>query len=166
MKDMDTEYKEFIVALKTAEETLGVAEIAKKYGCTPQYIYQIINESKPAGRRVQLKLAKVCGYKTIGEFINSKLKIPKGNFDSYSKQQPISFQDTTEKKHFEAIKKFKNKETGLEVNEFLVRLESLNVRKFHQIIGDIKGLVYELEELEKDDTLKKNYNPTKTGTDQ
>ena len=131
---MDLEYIDFIKALSTAASNLSVNEIAEKYGCKSQFIYQIINGTKTAGWKTQVKIAKACGYKTVTDFINRNTIAEDGPSASNCGRQPISFKNTVEKKHFEEIKKFKNREAGLEVNKFLVRLESLNVKEFHKII--------------------------------
>jgi hypothetical protein len=48
--------------------------------------------------------------------------------------------------HQELIKGFCNKEKGLLANKLLIKLERLNKREFHRWIGDLEGLVEELEE--------------------
>ncbi len=115
MEEIDKNYKHFIFALKEAETRLGVGKIATQYQCTPQYIYQIINGSKIAGRRTQFKIAAACGYDYL-DFLQHGKQLYEGELSDKEKPDatppaPIPMDPAIEILH-EALE-----ETGVTINE-------------------------------------------------
>lgn len=72
METYKPENSRFIELARKYADRIGVAEIAKKYKCSTTHIYQIINEDKNAGLKVQTKFAQSCGFATLQDFLNSE----------------------------------------------------------------------------------------------
>ena len=131
MESYDTEYKDFLAAASYYDKKIGTARLAGKYGCSDKYIYMVVNGHKEAGRKVQLKFARACGFKTVSDFIQST----KGVKETNNRMINIDNQDDWE--HFKVTRKFKNKELAIKANEALVELESIDSIQFAKAVVDI-----------------------------
>jgi len=107
------------------------------------YVNQIFRGKKNTSPKTQNSIAKKLGF-TYESFLNYG-KTP--SVETEQLETKIDYiQDRIEKEHIDLIKRFKDKEAGKEANQFLIELEKLSVRDFQEIIGKIKGLVYELRQ--------------------
>lgn len=145
MEHEEVKYMDFIDAAKHYADKIGAVQIAEKYPCSKNHIYQVINEDKTAGRMTQSKFAKACGFNTVSEFVNSIKK-------STPDYPPIETQEDWE--HYTVTRKFKNKRLAIDINKLLVKLESLSPIALGRMAGIIEDEVKRIEEV----------SPEKSGT--
>jgi len=109
MDTKDIEYEEFIKKAKYWADKIGAKKIADRYPCAPTHIYQVINGDKNAGRVVQLKFAKACGFNTIAAFIGDGYEDDKPTSQLEEKIQDLEEKNELLKDIIEAQKQLKAK---------------------------------------------------------
>jgi|SRR6056297_1547103 len=146
MKDQDPEYTAFLRAANKHARKIGVKVVADRYGCQKTHIYQVLNQDKPAGSVVRLKLAKACGFNTVSDLINSIKE------DELDKKYPVEISDQETWEHFKVIKRFKNKGIALKMNQKLADLEESDQFAFIQVLAKLDTWIKEERLSNKEDT--------------
>lgn len=154
----------------------GQTTLAEMYGCSNQYINQIVNGAKKPSYKIQNKFCGIIG-KTREEFLKigeNKLKgiihASKSTSTPTHKEArrtiptsgtacPVCFQDEHDKAHSILVKGFKSKKVGLKINEILVKIDNISPEKLVEILADME---HELNKLMQKQEAK---IPKKTGTD-
>lgn len=77
--------------------------------------------------------------------LSPEARVPEENPDNL-----IYFNNQIEREHWEVLKTFNDKETALQFNSFLAKLEKLNIKKYEEIYGMVRGLVKEIEQKKKE----------------
>lgn len=148
---MEDERKIFVAWLKKfikIDKIKTGKYLAEKVGCDPTTISSYIrNRTKPdlAMRTAILDASGV----TYGEMLKiGRDELKKSgqspNIDADS-DNVLTFKTKIEQEHFKIIQTFDDPDTALQFNSFLSKLEKLDVRKYEEIFGRVRGIVRELE---------------------
>lgn len=143
--ERDVIYNRFLAELDSAlrgKWYRKTGALAKKAGVSQGNLSKIINRKVVPGQDTQEKILEA-----IGVEYNSLLDPSHSQTNS---NNVVEFQSEIEKQHFKVIQSFDDPETALQFNHFLSKLEKIDVKEYERILGEVRGLVRDHENKQKD----------------
>ncbi len=138
----------FSAALKyyrKKEKNLSQSRLAKSLGLTQAAISKI---EKGGGGVSNVVRKKILDYfnKSDSEFLSKGEEVLGLFFQKKTtSKQLVVFKSKIEQEHFDIIRTFEDPETALSFNSFLSKLEKLDVAKYEEIYGLVRGIVRQRE---------------------
>lgn len=143
--EKDLTYRKFLAELDNAVRGKWFRKtgaLAKRAGISQGNLSKIINRKVIPGYETQEKILDAIGIDLRTIFESSQPQTKSTNV--------VEFQSDAERQHFKVIQTFQDPETALQFNHFLSKLEKIDVKEYERILGEVRGLVRDHENKQKD----------------